>query len=252
MAEDMNPEKPSEPEQVRLTRDQSEELLRAACEFQAHSLQAREACREQFRRAEREQDNVLRILVDGQIASLEETLSKPVAKADHSVSYQIGLVTSYVRTHFIITELILNGDIVEATTLIRKQLESLARMHELDSRPLDQLQGQTPNVGMFFRHGGGQMYGLLSEVAHFSKPRVAELLHVIQEGDRIGPSLHPVFTEHSFACLDMHHFVAIYFLAWITEKAAHWYPEIKVEERRTLLYLTVTFAKRIGVIRFPE
>jgi hypothetical protein len=43
------------------------------------------------------------------------------------------LVTSYVRTHFIVTDLILNGDLVEAVTLIRKQLESVARLNELES-----------------------------------------------------------------------------------------------------------------------
>jgi hypothetical protein len=96
-------------------------------------------------------------------------------------------------------------------TLIRKQLESLARLHELDQKPLEKVEGRTPNVGMFFRHGGGEMYGQLSEVAHFSKPRVAELMHVFQDGTRIGPSLHPVFTEYSFACLDMHHCCDLFF-----------------------------------------
>ncbi|SRR6266403_2309289 len=98
---------------------------------------------------------------------------------------------------------------------------------------------------------GGETYGRLSEVAHFSKPRVSELMHVIQDGERIGPSLHPVFTEHSFACLDMHHFVAIYFLAWITEKGPEWYPEADFKENQTLLYLTIASAKQSGVIHFP-
>jgi hypothetical protein len=151
-----------------------------------------------------------------------------------------------------VTDLILNGDLIEAVTLIRKQLESLARLHELDHKPLNKLQGETPNVGMFFRHGGGEMYGRLSEVAHFSKPRVSELMHVIQDGERIGPSLHPVFTEHSFACLDMHHFVAIYFLVWVTEKLNEWYPATDREEALAILMQTIVFAKRIGVIRFPD
>lgn len=236
----------------KLTTAQSERLLRDACDFQGRSLQARERCREQFKQAEREEDNVLRIMVDGQVASLESTLSRQIAKVDPSISYQIGVVTSYVRSHFVITDLILNGDLVEAVTLIRKQLESLARLHELDHKPLDKLQGRTPNVGIFFRHGGGEMYGHLSEVAHFSKPRVSDLMHVLQEGERTGPSVHPAFTEHSFACLDMHHFVAIYFLAWITEKIAQWYPGTDVSESLALLYLTIAFAKQIDVIRFPS
>jgi hypothetical protein len=152
----------------------------------------------------------------------------------------------------VVTDLILNGDLIEATTLIRKQLESVARLHELDSKPIARLVGEVPNVGLLFRHGGGSMYGTLSEVAHFSKPRVAELMRIIQNGERTGPNLHPVFTEHSFACLDMHHFIAIHFLAWITEKIVEWYADSDYIENQALLYRTVALARRIDVIRFPE
>jgi hypothetical protein len=148
--------------------------------------------------------------------------------------------------------LILNGDLIEAVTLVRKQLECIARLHELDKKPLKKLDGRTPNVGAFFRHGGGEMYGRLSEVAHFSKPRVSELMRVIEDGERIGPSLHPAFTEHSFACLDMHHFVAIYFLAWITAKLPEWYPGLDCAGNQALLCLTIAFARQIDVIRFPD
>ncbi len=101
--------------------------MQVACDFQGHAMQARERCREDFRRAEREEDNNLRICVDGQIAALEGKLSRPMTKVDAAISYQIGVSASFVRTHFIVTDLILNGDLVEAVTLIRKQLESLAR-----------------------------------------------------------------------------------------------------------------------------
>jgi len=238
--------------QIGFNAEKAGRLLQAACDFQACADQARAQCREDFRRAEREEDNTLRILMDRQIALLQGVLAVPMNEVSLPVSYQIGLVTSYVRTHFVVTELILNGDLVEAVTLIRKQLESVARLNELDSKPLEQLHGRTPNVGIFFEHGGGQMYGHLSEVAHFSKPRVSELMHILQDGERVRPSLHPAFTQHSFACLDMHHFVAIYFLGWITAKLAEWYPAEDFSEQRELLYFTVTFAHRIGVIRLPE
>ncbi len=253
MAEIQNPVGPLvKADAVNFTREQIERLLAAACNFQGQGMAAREKCREDFRDAEREEDNTLRIMVDGLVGSLQDKLSQPIEKVDPGISYQIGLVTSYVRTHFIVTDLILNGDLVEAVTLIRKQLESVARLNELDKRPLDKLEGKTPNIRMFFRHGGGEMYGHLSEVAHFSKSRVSELMHVIQNGDRIGPSLYPVFTEHSFACLDMHHFVSIYFLAWITEKLSEWYPHIDHQEGRTMVGLTIAYAKKIDVIRFPD
>jgi hypothetical protein len=253
MAETQDPVEPRvEGDGVNFTKEQIEALLAAACNFQGRGMAAREKCREDFRNAEREEDNTLRVMVDGLVASLQDKLSQPIERVDSGISYQIGLVTSYVRTHFIVTDLILNGDLVEAVTLIRKQLESVARLNELDQRPLHKLEGKTPNIGMFFKHGGGEMYGHLSEVAHFSKTRVSELMHVIQDGDRIGPSLYPAFTEHSFACLDMHHFVAIYFLAWITEKMPEWYPSVDHQEARMMVGLTIAYAKKVDVIRFPD
>jgi len=237
---------------INLTAEQAGRLLNGACGFQADRIQARERCREDFRRAEREDGNTLSILIDGQLAAIDTKMVRPISKVDPAVSYQIGLVTSYIRTHFVVTDLILNGDLIEAATLVRKQLESIARLHELDHKPIEKLHGRTPNVGQFFRHGGGEMYGTLSEVAHFSKPRVSEFMRVIQDGERIGPSLHPVFAELSFACLDMHHFVSIYFLGWITEKLSEWYPELDHSENQTLLYMTIALAQRIDVIRLPD
>jgi hypothetical protein len=188
MAEIQDPAGPPvEGDGVNFTREQIEELLAAACNFQGQARAAREKCRDDFRDAEREEDNTLRVVVDGLVASLRDMLSQPIERVDSGISYQIGLVTSYVRTHFIVTDLILNGDLVEAVTLIRKQLESVARLN-----------------------------------------------------------------EHSFSCLDMHHFVAIYFLAWITEKMPEWYPRVDHQEARMMVGLTIAYAKSIDVIRFPD
>jgi len=221
------------------------------CEFQAQGNQAREKCREEFRSREREEDNIMRILVDSQIADVISNMLRPVSSTDDAVSYQIGISASFVRTHFIICDLILNGDLIEAVTLIRKQLESLARLYELDKRPLEKLYGRTPNIGILFRQGGGEIYGHLSEVAHFSRSRVSDLMRIIQEGKQTDPCILPGFSEHSFACLDMHHFIAIYFIVWITEKLSDWYPDVDLQERRKLLKRTVAYPEEIGIIRFP-
>ncbi len=92
----------SENRDIHITAEQVERLLQAACDFQGQGVFAREKCRDDFRRAEREEDNNLRILVDGQMAALVPKLATPIAKVDPALSYQIGLVTSYVRTHFVV------------------------------------------------------------------------------------------------------------------------------------------------------
>ena len=172
-----------------MNQDTAEKLLRAAVDFAALSASARETCRETYRRNERETDNTLRILVDGQVASLGLAMSQKIAAVSESTSYQIGVSASFIRTHFVLGDHILNGDLVEALTLIRKQLESVARLHELDSTPLQKLAGKVPNIKSVLARQAARVYGDLSEVAHFSTSRVSALLHVLQDGDRIGPGL---------------------------------------------------------------
>lgn len=166
-----------------VTHEEAEKLLRAACDFQGRSLAARELSREQFRRSEPEQNNVLRILIDGQIGLVGEKITGSIKETSPTISYQITVSASFVRTHFLVNDFILNGDLVEAMTLIRKQLESLARLHELDSAPLLKLSGKVPNIKNVLKGAAGKIYGDLSEVAHFSTPRVAELLHIVERGE---------------------------------------------------------------------
>src|SRR4051812_35685488 len=100
--------------------EQAEQLLGAACEFQGNSHEAREACREQYRRIESNEHNILRILIDGQIGLFAEDVTRKVEKVTSSVSYQIGLSASFIRTHFLVSDFILDGDLVEAFVLTRK------------------------------------------------------------------------------------------------------------------------------------
>jgi hypothetical protein len=62
MAEIQDPAGPPvESDGVNFTGEQIEGLLAAACNFQGQGMAAREKCREDFRDAEREEDNTLRI-----------------------------------------------------------------------------------------------------------------------------------------------------------------------------------------------
>jgi hypothetical protein len=49
---------------------------------------------------------------------LAEDVRRKVEAVTPTVSYQIGVSASYIRTHFLIGDLILNGDLVEAIVLI--------------------------------------------------------------------------------------------------------------------------------------
>jgi len=235
-----------------MTNEQAEKLLRAACEFQGKGKAAREKCREEYRRKETNEENILRVLIDDQIGLLAEKVTKKVGATNPAISYQIGVSASFIRTHFLISDFILNGDLVEAIVLTCKQLESLARLHELDSKPLLKLAGKVPNIQNILKGPAGRMYGDLSEVAHVSTPRVAELLHVVERGELVGPSLLPVYAERSGACFDMSCFVAVYFIAWLVEKLPAWYPGYDNTEDIQLLGQSVMVALDCGVLRKPE
>lgn len=229
-----------------------EELLPAACDFQGESMKAREIARDAYRRAETNEENVLRISIDGLVAQLASNMTNRIANTDEKSSYQIALVTSYIRSHFLINDMILDGDIVEATTLIRKQLESLTRVHELDANPLAKLMKKTPNVINCFKSVGKKIYPHLSEIAHFTTPRVGELLHVVEDGDLVGPSLHPQYTKAAHGSFDLQTLISIYFLFWLIEKQKSWYPNIDSTSDMAVLYSAFQIALDSGVISNGE
>ncbi|MBD1914101.1 MULTISPECIES: hypothetical protein [unclassified Leptolyngbya] len=126
-------------------------------------------------------------------------------------------------------------------------MESLARLHELDSAPWQKLIGKVPNIKNILKGKSGCMYDDLSEVAHFSTPRVAELLHVIEEGELLGPSLLPQHSQESGACFDTNCLVAIYFISWLVEKLPRWYPNYGNTEDKLTLGNTTLLAVNLGV-----
>jgi len=232
--------------------EQVERLLQAACNFQGMSLEAREICREKYRIEESDSENTFRMFIDGQIGSLAEKMIKKVDSTSPEISYQIGVTTSFIRTRFIVCDFILNGDLVEAIVLRRKQLESLARLHELDSTLWQKLIGKVPNIKNILKGTSGRMYGDLSEVAHFSTPRVAELLHVVEDGELLGLSLLPQYSKESGACFDMNCFVSIYFIAWLVEKLPSWYLSYDNTEDRLAFANTTLLAVSLGVIHLID
>ena len=199
--------------------------MNSMVEFVAMLEEAREKCRQKYRVTETEPRNRVRIHVDGLMARLANSVRMPIASVNQSSSYQITLAASFIRTYFLVTDLIMNGDVVESFVLVRKQLETLARLNELDSRPLAKLDGRTPNIQNVLKGGAGRIYGDLSEIAHFSTPRVAEFLNIIERGEATGPSIPNVYSERAVACMDMCHFIALYFQIWMAEKLKGWYPD---------------------------
>jgi hypothetical protein len=176
----------------------------------------------------------------------------PIADVNERSSYQINLSASFIRTHFLACDMIMNGDVVEAFVQVRKQLESLARLNELDSKPLAKLHKRTPNIQNALKGGAGRIYGDLSEIAHFSTPRVADFLHIIERGEATGPSLMNVYSERAVACMDMCQFITLYFQMWMVEKLKGWYPDRSYDDLERRLTVSIVTALEAGVIKRDE
>lgn len=223
-------------------------LIKNTCDFQAMSDDAREITREKYRRKETEEENTIRISIDGLIASLIKETKNKIDVVDEKISFKLTLISSYVRTHFIINDFLLDGDLVEASVLMRKQLESVVRLNELDSKSLEKLLGKTPNVGNILKGESGKIYGLLSGIAHSSSHRIGELLSVVEDGEKIGVSNFPTYSEHAHAGWDLNTFISFYFLFHLLECVKNWYPKKDFSEYSTLLFSTFSIAVKNGTI----
>lgn len=235
-------------------RENVEDLMQNAVKFQTDLIKARDTANKKYRSKEPESHNTFRITLDGLIARSIKQLGNKIDDPTEKISYQISLAISFVRTHFIINDLVLEGDLIEAFTLIRKNFESATRLNEIDKSPLAKLLKKTPNVINIFGKGGKKLYPTLSEIAHFGTPRVGELLTIKTEMDgRIGPSLYPVYNDNSIACYDRHAFVSIYFSFWLIDFLKKTYGK-KYDHTKdeSTFYIMVKLAEDCGIILFDN
>ncbi len=238
---------------TKITKEIIEDLMENACSYQGKCLEEREKVRELYKKKEKEGENTLRMFIDGLMAKIaQEQASRKIDNTNEKISYQIGLSTSFVRTHYLINDLFMQGDLIEALTLIRKQFESLTRLHEIDSKPLLKLHKKTPNVCNIFKKAGKQIYPRLSEVAHFGTSQVSEFLKVVEDGDLLGPSLIPAYHDYSLACFDLNCFMAIHFLFWFLDKQKGFHDDFKGEVEQEILRQITHLAYELGVLRLPE
>lgn len=85
---------------------------------------------------------------------------------DEELQYKLLLAVSFMRSHVCACEHIFRSENIEAVTLMRKQLELIARMKEVDVKDLSELYDKVPNVS--FGRPMNVLYGLMSKIAHSS------------------------------------------------------------------------------------
>lgn len=229
-------------------RELAELALKTAYDVQGEIERGRRYASETYRAKEGDYFS-LRVQIDGLLGLLTTRMQLPISVASPEASYQIGLAASFTRSHYIISNLLLEGELIDAATLLRKNLEVLARLIEVEQLPLDRINGRTPNVKYAFADGKAPVYGHLSEIAHFSTPEASELLQPAVVGDRVGPRIAPTYDEKAGGYMDLLHYQAIRFAQWQLSKLLVWYPGVKFDAESQLFMSAVDLSLRIGVIK---
>jgi len=136
---------------------------------------------------------------DEYVGHLIYSLSGKTLVKDEADEYLTYLLVTFTRCHFNMSDYARSGDLTEAIVLFRRQIETLARMHEIRAAEnLDGLLRKTPNL----KRLKGQlrrMYDEYSAVAHGSDARQGQLLGLPLDAQfsRSYPVM-PHFNRHAY------------------------------------------------------
>jgi len=190
----------------------------------------------------------LRCCLDGVIASIYNEINEPIKKISNAIEYQLSVSASFVKTHFLLNTLILEGNLIEAFVLLRKQLESLARLEELNSKPLNLLEKTTPNIKSAVVGQAGKLYGALSEIAHFSCFKINNLLSIVPKSDHSEINIFSKYSENSLNCMKLRLYLGLSFTRWMVKKMPDWYPNREWNVMEERLKLVFNMARESGLI----
>ena len=148
----------------------------------------------------KEYPNILEILrlMDKYVVSLINRFENVSGRGEID-NYKLALIVSFIRTQLIISEHIVNSELIEVTILERKQIELIARLSEIDKKTnkkesIHKLKGKTPNIGNGnVSENLRNMYGMFSEIAHSSKTEPFALQAENLDKDEIGYSVLPEY-----------------------------------------------------------
>ena len=166
------------------------------------------------------------------------------------------LIVSFTRSHFIITDHILHGELIESAVLLRKQFELMSRLVEIDTGiEIEKLLKKTPNV-KHLEHDLKRLYSDYSEITHSSDIQKLDLLGYVETDDENFIAVYPVFQENSYISA-LHLFLLFsQYHYWIVEKLESWFSDydrandcamyVKCHEAYEQIYYKAPVFKRIG------
>lgn len=157
---------------------------------------------------------------DEYVAHLIYSLSGNTMVENETERYLHYLLVTFVRGHFNVTHFARSGELLEGGVLFRRQMEVLARLHEVRATPdLASLLRRTPNVGGL-QTNLNRLYGSYSAIAHGSDTREGDLLGT-PFGEDHGDAypVFPCFTRHAYVLVCHVVFSVLELHFWLLEHA---------------------------------
>ncbi|WP_444909966.1 hypothetical protein [Microbulbifer sp. TRSA005] len=201
-----------------------------------------------------EKSNVLVVCINELVAShLDFIKGKDWRQVDNG-EYIHKLIVSFTRSHFLLYDLILTGELIDAGLLFRKQVELFTRLCELESGA-DQvaLLKKTPNI----KHidiALRRLYSDYSEVAHSSTLDKLGLIGTIQVDESLYTQHLPSFDENAYVNL-LHLFMLVAeYHYWIVDSYSEWFSEYDSTQDCKLFARCVTAYESIYIqdIKFSK
>lgn len=131
--------------------------------------------------------------------------------------YSVGLAVSFIRTQFLVVRCAEQSHLIEGATLLRKQIELLARLNQIDdsSKTLERLLRKVPDLRVL-KSQVAKLYGSYSEIAHSSVPEHFRLLGSGETEETSGYlSLYPKFSPNSYVFLTHAGHAFLEFWVWL-------------------------------------
>jgi hypothetical protein len=172
-----------------------------------------------------EHSNLLITLINELVASITLFVSGKSFREIKNGIYLADLMVSFCRSHFIASELIIGGELVEGAVIVRKQMELLARVNELSAGlDIDRLVKRTPNI-KHLKTGLNRLYSEYSKISHSANPKIMQILGRKElEGVTYTP-LYPEFQENAYVSMQHLVMTVLEYYVWCANFLIENFPE---------------------------
>ncbi len=172
-----------------------------------------------------EHANLLVVLTNELVASMTLFVSGKSFREIENGLYLADLMVSFCRSHFIASDLILGGELVEGAVILRKQLELLARVNELSAGlDIDKLVRKTPNI-KHLKTGLNRLYSEYSEISHSASPKVMQILGRKELEEGTYTPLYPEFQKNAYVSMQHLVITALEYYVWCANFLIDNFPE---------------------------